>query len=82
MGFTDKAKELAGKTAEAAQKGAQDVRDKGEKLMLQRKLNEVAEQLGHTVYRQHQGMTGLEHEVDRLVAEMHALHAEIDAIPA
>ena len=33
-------------TADAAQKGAKDVRDKGEQLMLQRKLNEVAEQLG------------------------------------
>lgn len=82
MGFTDKAKELANKTAEAAQKGAKDVRDKGEQLSLQRKLNAVAEQLGHTVYRQKQGMTGLEGEVDRLVSEMHALHAEIDAIPA
>ena len=82
MGFTDKAKEMAAKTAEAAQKGAKDVRDKGEKLTLQRKLNSVAEQLGHTVYRQHQGMTGLEGEVDRLVSEMHALQAEIDAIPA
>ena len=82
MGFTDKAKELANKTAEAAQKGAKDVRDKGEQLSLQRKLNAVAEQLGHTVYRQKQGMKDLEGEVDRLVAEMHALHAEIDAIPA
>ena len=35
MGFTDKAKELANKTAEAAQKGAKDVRDKGEQLSLQ-----------------------------------------------
>jgi DNA anti-recombination protein RmuC len=82
MGFTDKAKELAAKTADAAQKGAQDARDKGEKLMLQRKLNAVAEQLGHTTYRQHEGMTGLEGEVDRLVSEMRALHSEIDAFPA
>ncbi|MBM3664234.1 MAG: hypothetical protein FJW92_00320 [Actinobacteria bacterium] len=81
MGFTDKAKELANKTADAAQKGAKDARDKGEKLMLQRKLNASAEELGHVVYRQHEGMTGLDDEVNRLVAEMKALQAEIDAIP-
>lgn len=81
MGFTDKAKDLASKTADAAQKGARDARDMGEKLLLQRKLNEAAEQLGHLVYQQHQGMKGMEAEVDRLVSEMKALHAEIDAIP-
>ena len=32
-------------------------------------------------YRQHEGMTGLDEEVTRLVREMKALHAEIDAIP-
>ena len=81
MSFTDKAKELASKTADAAQKGARDARDMGEKLMLQRKLNAGAEELGHVVYRQHQGMEGLDGEVTRLVSEMKALHAEIDAIP-
>ena len=55
--------------------------DKGEKLMLQRKLNALAEELGHVTYRQHEGMTGLDEEVTRLVREMKALHAEIDAIP-
>ena len=82
MGFTDKAKDLAAKTADAAQKGAKDARDMGEKLMLQRKLNDTAEELGHVVYRQHEGMRGLEDEVKRLVSEMKALQAEIDAIPA
>ena len=81
MGFSDMAKDLASKTADAAQKGAKDARNAGEKMMLQRKLNATAEQLGHTVYRQREGMTGLEGEVDRLVKEMKALHHEIDAIP-
>lgn len=81
MGFTDKAKDLAKKTAEAAQKGANEARDKGEKLMLQRKLNALAEELGHVTYRQHEGMTGLDDEVSRLVGEMRALRVEIDAIP-
>ena len=80
MSFTDKAKDLARKTADAAQKGVNETRDKGEKLMLQRKLNALAEELGHVTYRQHEGMTGLDEEVTRLVREMKALHAEIDAI--
>lgn len=82
MGFSDKAKELAKKTADAAQKGAEDARDMGEKLMLQRKVNAAAEELGHVVYRQHQGMTGLDDEVKRLVDQMKALQSEIDAIPS
>jgi len=82
VSFTDKAKDLAKKTADAAQKGVNETRDKGEKLMLQRKLNALAEELGHVTYRQHEGMTGLDEEVTRLVREMKALHAEIDAIPA
>jgi ABC-type phosphate transport system auxiliary subunit len=81
MSFTDKAKDLAKKTADAAQKGVNDTRDKGEKLMLQRKLNSLAEDLGHEKYRQHEWMTGLDEEFNRLVREMKALHAEIDAIP-
>ena len=40
----------------------------------------LAEDLGHVVYRQHDGLTGLEGEVDRIVAEMRALYAEIAAI--
>ena len=82
MGFTDKAKELAGKTADAAQKGAKDARDMGEKMMLQRKLNAAAEELGHAVYRQREGMTGPDGEIERLVGEMKAIHAEINAIPS
>lgn len=82
MGFSDKAKELAKKTADAAQKGAAEARDMGDKLMLQRKLNATAEELGHVVYRQHEGMTGLDDEVKRLVHEMKALQGEIDAIPS
>ena len=41
-----------------------------------------AEELGHAVYRQREGMTGLDGEIERLVGEMKALHAEINAIPS
>lgn len=80
MGWTDKAKEAA-KAAESAARGVVgDARDKGDELMLKRKLNALAEELGHVVYRQHDGLTGLDAEVDRLVAEMRALNAEIAAV--
>ena len=32
------------------------------------------------VYRQREGETGLDAEVDRLVSEMRAVHAEIEAL--
>jgi hypothetical protein len=48
--------------------------------MLKRKVNALAEELGHVTYRQHDGLTDLEGEVNRLVGEMRALYVEIEAI--
>ena len=80
MGLMDKAKEAA-KAAEAvARSAASDARDKGDELMLKRKVNSLAEELGHVTYRQHDGLTDLEGEVNRLVGEMRALYVEIEAI--
>ena len=80
MGRMDKAKEAAKAAEAAARSAAGDARDKGDELMLKRKVNSLAEELGHVTYRQHDGLTGLEGEVDRIVAEMRALYAEIAAI--
>ncbi len=80
MGLMDKARGAA-KAAESAARGAaSDARDKGDELLLKRKVNGLAEELGHVTYRQHDGLTGLDGEVERLVAEMRALYAEIGAI--
>jgi hypothetical protein len=71
----------AAKAAETAARGAASAAsDKGDELMLKRKVNALAEELGHVTYRQHEGLTGLDDQVDRIVGEMRALHAEIAAI--
>ena len=72
---------VAAMAAETAARGAASAAsDKSDELMLKRKVNALAEELGHVTYRQHDGLTGLEGEVDRIVAEMRALYAELAAI--
>ena len=80
MGWKEKAMDAA-KAAETAARGAASAAsDKGDELILKRKVNALAEELGHVTYRQHEGLTGLDDQVDRIVGEMRALHAEIAAI--
>lgn len=80
MGLVDKAKDAARRAQEAAQKGAGEARDKAQELSLKRRLNGLAEDLGHIVFRQREGETGLDAEVDRLVSEMRGVRAEIEAL--
>lgn len=80
MGLMDKAKEAAKAAAEAAQKGLDEAKDAGQSFQLKRKLSGLAEELGETVYRQREGESGLDGEVDRLVEEMRAVKAEIAAL--
>ncbi|WP_217923282.1 hypothetical protein [Miltoncostaea oceani] len=80
MGLVDKARDAAKKAAEAAQKGAGEARDKAQELGLRRRMNALAEDLGHVVVRQRDGESGLDAEVDRLVSEIRAARAEIEAL--
>jgi hypothetical protein len=80
MGLVDKAREAAKRATEAAQKGASEARDKAQELNLKRRLNALAEELGHVVFRQREGEAGLDAEVDRLVAEMRGVRAEIEGL--
>ena len=80
MGLVDKAKEAAKRAADAAQKGDEEARDKAQELGLKRRQNGLAEELGHVVVRQHGCEAGLEAEVERLVSEIRAAQAEIDAL--
>jgi outer membrane murein-binding lipoprotein Lpp len=80
VGLVDKARDAAKRATEAAQKGASQARDKAQELSLKRRLNGLAEDLGHVVFRQRDGETGLDAEVDRLVSEMRAVRAEIEAL--
>jgi hypothetical protein len=43
-------------------------------------MNALAEDLGHVVVRQRDGESGLDAEVDRLVSEIRAARAEIEAL--
>jgi hypothetical protein len=80
MGLVDKARDAAKRAGEAAQKGASEARDKAQELALKRRLNALAEDLGHVVFRQREGETGLDAEVDRLVSEMRGVRAEVEAL--
>jgi DNA anti-recombination protein RmuC len=80
MGLLDKAVDAAKKVADAAQEGLSEAKDKGQELVLKRKINGFAEEIGHLVARQKGGESGLDGEIDRLVGEMRAAEAEIKAL--
>ena len=80
MGLVDRAKDTARRASEAAQRGADTAREKGQELALKRRHNALAEDLGHIVFRQREGETGLDAEIDRLVSEMRGVRAEIEAL--
>ncbi len=80
MGLLDKAVDAAKKVAETAQEGLAEAKDKGQELVLKRKINGLAEEIGHIVVRQRGGEAGLDGEVDRLVSEIRAAEAEIKAL--
>lgn len=80
MGFLDKAKDSMRKVAEQAQEGLSEAKDKGQEIVLKRKINGLAEELGHLVLRQKAGETGVEPEIDRVVSEVRAIEAEIAAL--
>ena len=80
MGLVDKAKDAATRAADVARKGAGEARDKAQEMGLRKRMNALAEELGHVVVRQRDGEPGLDAEVDRLVSEIRAVRAEIAAL--
>lgn len=80
MGLVDKAKEAAKRGVDASKKGANEAREKAHELSLKRRFSALAEDLGQVVFRQRQGEAGLDAEVERLVSEMRAVDAEIEAL--
>jgi hypothetical protein len=80
VGLVDKAKDAVKRAADAAQKGAGEAKDKAQELSLKRKQNALAEDLGHLVVRQRDGESGLDAEIDRVVSEIRAVQAEMDAL--
>ena len=49
-------------------------------MNLKRKQSALAADLGRIVFRQREGETGLDAEIDRLVSEMRGVRAEIEAL--
>ncbi len=80
MGLVAQGKGAAKRAADAAQKGAEEARDKAQELGLKRRQNALAQDLGYLVVRQRDGESGLDAEIDRVVAEVKAVQAEIDAL--
>lgn len=80
MGLVDRAREAAKRAGDAAQKGASGARDRAQEMGLKRRQNALAAELGHVVVRQHDGESGLEPEVARLVSEIRAVQAEVEAL--
>ncbi len=78
--FINRARDAATKASDAAKSGAQQAKERGPEMSLKRKLGGLAEDLGQTVFRQAEGEGGLEAEIDRLVAEMRGIQAEIDGV--
>jgi hypothetical protein len=77
-GAATKAGDVAKKSGDVAKKGVDDVKDKSQQVLLKRKLDGIAAELGHVVYRQRSGEGGLDAEIDRLVGEMRGLRAEME----
>jgi len=80
MGILDKAVDAGKKVAETAQEGFSEAKDKAQGVVLKRKVNGFAEEIGHLVIRQKGGEAGLDAEIDRLVGEVRAVEAEIKAL--
>ena len=80
MGIVDKAKDAAKVAKDAAQKGIDQTKDAGQLYQLKRTLSTQTEQLGHVVFRQHDGEAGLDAEVTRLVGEIRSTKSEINAL--
>ncbi len=76
----DRAKGAAGKAGEAAKRGVDQAKDKSQEVTLKRKFNSLAQELGQIVFRQREGEGGLDAEVDRLVAEMRGVRADVEAL--
>lgn len=80
MGLLDKAKDAAKVAADRAQKGLDEAKDAGQRVTLKRRLTALSAELGDVVFRQREGEAGLDAEVDRLVGEMRAVRAELEAL--
>ena len=77
MGLLDKAKDLASKAAEEAQKAAGAAKDKVDNVQARRKADDLAKQLGYLIVRERTDGTDAGEEATRLVTEITAIEATL-----
>jgi hypothetical protein len=82
MGFMDKVKAKAQDVAAEAKKAAEVGKVKVDRLQLKRKQDEAAKQLGYLIHTERAKGTPGGAEIDRLIAEITSLQAEIDELDA
>ena len=77
MGLLDKAKDLASKAAEEAQKAAGAAKDKVDDVQARRKADDLAKQLGYLIVRERSDGATAGEDADRLVTEITAIEASL-----
>lgn len=77
MGLLDKAKDLASKAAEEAQKAAGAAKDKVDNVQARRKADDLAKQLGYLIVRERTDGTDAGEEATRLVTEITVIEATL-----
>jgi hypothetical protein len=80
MAVVDDARDYAKRAGEAVKQGVATARIKVQETSLKRRQKGLAADLGQIVFRQREGETGLDAEIDRLVSEMRGVRAEIEAL--
>jgi hypothetical protein len=80
MGMVDDVRDYAKRAGDAVKQRAGKARVKAQEHSLKRRQNGLASDLGQIVFRQREGETGLDAEIDRLVSEMRGVRAEREAL--
>lgn len=80
MAFVDDVRGYAKHAGDSVKRGAGRARDKTQALTLKRRESALAADLGQLVFRQREGETGLDAEIDRLVSEMRGVRAERESL--
>jgi hypothetical protein len=80
VAIVDDVRDYAKKAGDAVKRGAGTARKRTQEASLKRRQKGLAADLGQIVFRQREGETGLDAEIDRLLSEMRAVRAEIEAL--
>jgi hypothetical protein len=82
MELIDRVRQVAGEAAEAAKKGASQVRSKVEQTQARKRADDAARRLGYLIYRERQEGAPAGPDADRLVGEIKAAEDELERMRA